>query len=591
MVTCIYLLSNVSQEHCTFILSSLAIIMQLNARSSTDIEARASVKHMYRTVDPVLSLLDIHPAYHSFLCCNQCYHIKWLDPTRRDSTPEFCSNVTPKGVCGGRVGRSPAESSQESAQQQPVDPARLFLYQSPKEYLAHLYARSDLHDYLYRDPCQTTSSDSSDIWDADVLQNFQYTDGSRFTASSDEGRLVFSLNMDGFNPNGNKQAGKQVSVGAIYMVCLNLPPEIRYNIENVYLVGIIPGPGHPSLDQINSLLEPLVDDFLDLWRTGCYLTRTFLRPFGLRVRCAIVPLICDLPAARQMSGFAGHGHTAFCSECDLKRINVNDIDPAAWNIRTQDEHRAYAKAWRDAADGRQRKAIYKTHGIRWSALLRLPYWDPTRFTLMDSMHAFYLRLFQHHVRNIWGMSVSMDDSDGPVDPVSIAPNENDMDHARFVLRHGCKARLYGLRKDMLRQLCLEAEISDLSGNREALATRLLHYVSDQLSPRGKDIYQILISLITKRIERNWWTTDDLHITKNGPFSNVVQRDTIRDGTTTDDIFWHASKTRIGKLIRSELIQIYRNHVAPSPDEFAVAKDWTNALLLKAIQKEACPSLC
>ena len=45
----------------------------------------------------------------------------------------------------------------------------------------------------------------------------------------------------------------------------NLPREIRYNQENIIICGLIPGPKEPSYD-INSFLEPLVEELLVLWR-------------------------------------------------------------------------------------------------------------------------------------------------------------------------------------------------------------------------------------------------------------------------------------------------------------------------------------
>ncbi|EJD32660.1 hypothetical protein AURDEDRAFT_45361, partial [Auricularia subglabra TFB-10046 SS5] len=47
--------------------------------------------------------------------------------------------------------------------------------------------------------------------------------------------------------------------------CLNLPLHLRYREENLYLAGIVPGPNAPSLDQLNHLLVPLVDDFCTAW--------------------------------------------------------------------------------------------------------------------------------------------------------------------------------------------------------------------------------------------------------------------------------------------------------------------------------------
>ena len=64
---------------------------------------------------------------------------------------------------------------------------------------------------------------------------------------------VFMLNMDWFQPLKHSL----YSVGALYMVLMNLPRSERFKPENVLLVGIIPGPHEPKLT-INSYLEPLV---------------------------------------------------------------------------------------------------------------------------------------------------------------------------------------------------------------------------------------------------------------------------------------------------------------------------------------------
>ncbi|KAK0478105.1 hypothetical protein EDD18DRAFT_1114227 [Armillaria luteobubalina] len=40
----------------------------------------------------------------------------------------------------------------------------------------------------------------------------------------------------------------------------------------MYLVGVIPGPGHPSLDAVNHALYLLVDNFLQFWNPGVWFT-------------------------------------------------------------------------------------------------------------------------------------------------------------------------------------------------------------------------------------------------------------------------------------------------------------------------------
>ena len=103
-----------------------------------------------------------------------------------------------------------------------------------------------------------------DIFDGEVLRNFMGPDGKHFSLGNGEGRYVFSVSVDFFNPLSNKQAGKKVSVGLITLVCLNLPPHLRYKPENIFLAGVIPGPNEPRGTAINHFLRPLVNHFMKM---------------------------------------------------------------------------------------------------------------------------------------------------------------------------------------------------------------------------------------------------------------------------------------------------------------------------------------
>ena len=63
--------------------------------------------------------------------------------------------------------------------------------------------------------------------------------------------LALMMNVDWFQPYDCEQ----YSVGAIYLLVMNLPRSERFKRENVILFGLIPGPHEPSLS-INSFLKP-----------------------------------------------------------------------------------------------------------------------------------------------------------------------------------------------------------------------------------------------------------------------------------------------------------------------------------------------
>lgn len=99
------------------------------------------------------------------------------------------------------------------------------------------------------------------------------------------------INIDWFQPYKHLT----YSVGAIYLTIFNLPRSLHYKLENICLVGIIPGPHEPDFT-VNSRLAPLVRDLLHFWdgvelsvSDGVHIERKL-------VRCAIICCSCDLPA-------------------------------------------------------------------------------------------------------------------------------------------------------------------------------------------------------------------------------------------------------------------------------------------------------
>ncbi|KIJ09585.1 hypothetical protein PAXINDRAFT_43002, partial [Paxillus involutus ATCC 200175] len=186
----------------------------------------------------------------------------------------------------------------------------------------------------------------------------------------------------------------------IAMALLNLPPSLRYRAENLYVVGIIPGPREPSLDEINHFLCPLIDFFLPAWKDGTWFTRTINHLQGRLSRSVIALAVQDLPGARKVGGNAGPTSYHMCNLCWLPKSDISNFDWELWQRRTYEECLGATQHWRDAATKKERDNIFKETRIRWSELLRLPYWDPMRSMVVDGMHNLFLGLVQFHFRDL-----------------------------------------------------------------------------------------------------------------------------------------------------------------------------------------------
>jgi hypothetical protein len=79
---------------------------------------------------------------------------------------------------------------------------------------------------------------------------------------------------------------------------------------------------------------------------------------------------------------------------------MDDIDE--WFItRNSIQHRQDAIGWRYCKSDAARKRFVKEFGVRWSELLRLPYFDPIRFVIVDPMHCLFLGIAKWIVKRIW----------------------------------------------------------------------------------------------------------------------------------------------------------------------------------------------
>ena len=281
-----------------------------------------------------------------------------------------------------------------------------------EEYIGSLFSDPVIEGYLTKNKVHgPPPSNIRTPHDAKFLRSFQGQDGKLFCVSPDgEARLTFTLFVDFFATEGMKERGPHTSLGIVALACLDLPIEIRYKPEYMYLVCIIPGPNEPTLTQLNHYIDPVVTIMLESWLKGIKLSRTALRgELGLLVRCAIALVVCDLPAAWKTSQLLASTSKIFCSVCDCWDVRdaggsiVKDWhklrgrhDCDQWHIRDVARMRSAAEQWRDAATSSVQRDIVAAHGVRWSPLWRLPYWNPCRQLVVDSMHCLLEGLVKFH---------------------------------------------------------------------------------------------------------------------------------------------------------------------------------------------------
>lgn len=409
----LHLLHGLSRLGSSLLLDGLQMLIVATCvcLSSLGIQLGSAVNgilsHCTSDLRTVLKSFALDPKSVEYACCSKCFACYAPDPSAKDSPyPDMCSFRATLGSepCGALLLHGSSVVGRNTG-----TPLCRYIYQPMSSWIARFLSRPGVEQSLIKEPRPGPGGGSPDIqkdvWDAEALSNFNGWDGLPFfKPPENEARLAFGLSVDWFNPYGGKIASCKASIGAIYMICMNLPPHLRYRIENVYLVGIIPGPVEPKISQINHLFRPLVDDLIQLWFHGVYLSRTALHKSGRLVRCALIPIVCDLPALRKTAGFSGHSSACFCSFCLLQKADIANFDYTTWPRRSWDQHLREAKLWRDAPSEAEQNKCFESYGVRWSELLRLPYWDITKYSTLDSMHNLFLGQLKRHCMEIWQTS-------------------------------------------------------------------------------------------------------------------------------------------------------------------------------------------
>jgi hypothetical protein len=95
--------------------------------------------------------------------------------------------------------------------------------------------------------------------------------------------------------------------------------------------------------------------------------------------------------------------------CNCYHISTRgriDYDHHEWQPRDNAILRKHAEAWKHAPTAADQKKLFEQHGIRWSELWRLPYWNPACQLVVDAMHCILEGLTQYHSREVLGLTTA-----------------------------------------------------------------------------------------------------------------------------------------------------------------------------------------
>ncbi|RDB30202.1 hypothetical protein Hypma_010458 [Hypsizygus marmoreus] len=191
--------------------------------------------------------------------------------------------------------------------QRHLRPIKPFVIASFTNYLMQFLADPEV-ELLSKQACDDAVSNigtppdkTTNIFDAKFMKLFKGpVPGQLFVDWGDKVRIAFAMHVDFFNSN-----------------------------TGTYLPSwCYPRTKECDLEQINHFIRPIMDQLEIGWKHGFHILCTADSPErGKDVEVAVALSINDLPAARKVSGTAGHGANFYCTVCDgYKCCNIDAME-------------------------------------------------------------------------------------------------------------------------------------------------------------------------------------------------------------------------------------------------------------------------
>ncbi|QRV71999.1 Transposase family Tnp2 protein [Ceratobasidium sp. AG-Ba] len=218
--------------------------------------------------------------------------------------------------------------------------------------------------------------------------------------------LSLGLNMDGFQAfRGKFAASGNYSVNGVYIIVNNLPFQLRMLIKNMILAIVIPGPNEPKGYALDQILEPLVNDLIEL-SNGINLAIYNSQVGRIKnhiVYASLSALFLDWIARIKCTGHAGvaaeYNH---CLYCDIRQCYLSlprGYLSEGFNLRDPYEHLQAKYRWLNAPE-EEREEIREQTGTVFVDFDRIPGFYSFDNCPIDAMHLFDLGITPAIVKDI-----------------------------------------------------------------------------------------------------------------------------------------------------------------------------------------------
>jgi len=201
---------------------------------------------------------------------------------------------------------------------------------------------------------------------------------------SDHRDIALGFATDGFAPFKKRKHTTWILLVFNY----NLPPDQRFQKDNILCVGIIPGPKKPW--DADSFIHPLVQELLELATGVSAFDALSSTLFALHAY--VITAFGDIPAVSMLMNMKGHNSLCPCRMCSIRGIRIPDSrnktlyvplsrrnhptptdvvehHPEDLPLRSHDSFMAQANAVESAPTNVQREELAKAYGIKGVPLL------------------------------------------------------------------------------------------------------------------------------------------------------------------------------------------------------------------------------